>query len=160
MASALLGAVVGGLGSFAVSLQSARLARRTRYGEALLGTLREAHRHVAPAASGSGPRGVEPDGADSIVLRDEALALWAQTELASTLERSAGRHAIRSWSLHFYDELSNNLMNREQAKRLEHRLDLAVYLVSAWTAGHASGRDFARSDPEVERAFAPSSNAG
>lgn len=145
---------MGGLGSLAVSSRSARRDRRTRYGEALLGTLREAYRHVS-AASGLDPEGTEPGNAGSIALRDEALSLWAQTELASTLERPTGRQAIRAWSAQLYDALSQPPTNSEQVERLEHRLGLAVYLVSAWTAGHASGRDFARPGAEVEQIFAP-----
>jgi hypothetical protein len=93
-------------------------------------------------------------------LRDEAVAVWSQTALASTLEWPAGRRAMQMWGLQIYESLSRGVSGRAQLEWLEHRLDLAVYLVIAWTAGYASGRDFNRSGDEVERLFGPALHAG
>ena len=153
VASALLGAVLGGLISFVVSLRNARRERRARYGEALLTTLLETHRRVAEAVGSAAED--EPAAIDATTTRDEAVALWAQTELASTLEPRAGRRAMQAWSLQLYDMLTSGARGSAQLQWLEDCLDLAVYLVIAWTAGYASGRDFARSGSDVAQRFGP-----
>lgn len=149
LSSALLGALVGGLISLMVSARSARRSRRARYGEALLSVLGQAHRRVAASASGA-------SASEPLVLRDEAIELWARTELAAILERSrAGRRAMQGWGHHLHEVLSRGVSGRPELEHLEHQLDLAVYLVIAWTAGRAKGRDFLRPASEVESLFGP-----
>lgn len=87
-------------------------------------------------------------------LRDEAVAIWAQTELAATLSRTrSGRRAMQGWALHFNEALTRGAATKAQLEWLERQLDLAVYIVIAWTARHAEVRDFRRSGEEVEALF-------
>jgi hypothetical protein len=44
-------------------------------------------------------------------------------------------------------------------KWLFDRLDIAVFLTIAWTAGDATGRDFARPDTEIASMFGPTLRA-
>ncbi|UOE44828.1 hypothetical protein [Agromyces larvae] len=148
IAAALLGAVVGGFITMGVSARSARRERRARYGEALLSALNAAHRTIVarlahPAAGG----GAHP------AARDEALAIWIQTELAATMELPRGRRSMQQWGAQFYEWLSDTA--DDDLAWLDHRLDLGTYLVIAWIAGYAKGRDFALSADEVEGRFAP-----
>lgn len=150
LTSALIGAVVGGLISLSVSAYSARRERRARYGESLLATLASAHRKLAEAlaADEAQPR--------RLVFRDEAIAIWTQGELASTLEWSAGgRRAMRDWTTHFYELLSCGAGEARELRSLDRQLDLGVYIVIAWTARHAKGRDFRRPASEIEELFGP-----
>ena len=91
--AALLGALLGGAISLIVSVRSARRERRARYGESLLNALTAAERGLASAAEPQqhGPVLLEP-----IWLREEAVAVWSFTELASTLESPPGRNAMRA----------------------------------------------------------------
>jgi hypothetical protein len=154
--AALLGALLGGAISFSVSARSARRERRARYGESLLRALTAAERRIAALLG--------PDDdvvmAEPLLLREEAVAAWAQTELASTLESSAGRRAMQAWGEQLYDSLSNGAHNRAQLEWLVTRLDLAVYLTIAWTAGYATGRDFSRPGTEIAAMFGPTPRAG
>ena len=91
--AALLGALLGGAISLIVSIRSARRERRARYGESLLNALTAAERGLALAAEPQqhGPVLLEP-----VWLREEAVAVWSFTELASTLESPPGRNAMRA----------------------------------------------------------------
>jgi hypothetical protein len=128
VSAALLGALLGGATSLIVSSRSARRVRRARYGESLLNALTAAERRLAPAAEPQqhGPALIEP-----ILLREEAVAVWSFTELASTLESPAGREAMRAWGLQLFDALVDGASNDAQLMWLFSRLDLAVFLVSA-----------------------------
>jgi hypothetical protein len=154
--AALLGALLGGAISLIVSIRSARRERRARYGESLLNALTAAERKLALAAEPQpqGPVLVEP-----IWLREEAVAAWSFTELASTLESPPGRNAMRAWGLQLFDALVHGASNDAQMKRLFDRLDLAVFLTIAWTAGDATGRDFARPGTETASMFGPTLQA-
>jgi hypothetical protein len=94
VSAALLGALLGGGISLLVSTRSARRERRARYGESLLNALTAAERRLASAAEPQqhGPVLIEP-----ILLREEAVAVWSFTELASTPESPTGREAMRAW---------------------------------------------------------------
>ena len=85
LAAAMLRALVGGLASFAVSARGARRDRRARYGESMLETLGAAHRKLAQADDAQGEEAAE------LNLRDEAINLWAQTELAQVSTSKAAR---------------------------------------------------------------------
>jgi hypothetical protein len=150
--SALLGALLGGLISFAVAARSSRRDRRARYGESLLHTLSSAEQRLA-AVYESDARGAlrEP-----VTLRDEAVAVWSRTELASSLESGSGRRAMQAWGEQLFEVLSLGAENHAQVGWLIQRLDLAVYITIAWTAGYASGSDFARPASEVAMMFGPS----
>ncbi|NNC12742.1 hypothetical protein HII28_12745 [Planctomonas sp. JC2975] len=154
--AALLGASLGGIITFSVSARSARRERRARYGESLLTSLTAAERRLASAAHAddAGEHLSEP-----ILLREEAVAAWSFVELASTLETPAGRKAMRAWGEQLYDCLCRGAADDAQLGWLVHRLDLAVYLTIAWTAGYASGRDFALSGTEIAERFAPALRA-
>ena len=78
-----------------------------------------------------------------MLLQEEAVAVWSLAELASTLEGPAAQKAMRAWGAQLYGTLGFGPANDAQLKWLSDRLDLAVYLAVAWTAGHATGRDFA-----------------
>jgi hypothetical protein len=155
--AALLGALLGGAISLIVSTRSARRERRARYGESLLNALSAAERGLASAAEPQqrGPVLLEP-----IWLREEAVAVWSSTELASTLESPPGRNAMRAWGLQLFDALVHGASNDAQILWLFNRLDLAVFLTIAWTAGDASGRDFARPGTEIASMFGPTAQAG
>jgi hypothetical protein len=150
--AALLGALLGGAISLIVSTRSARRERRARYGESLLNALTAAERRLASAAEPQqhGPVLLEP-----ILLREEAVAVWSFIELASTLEPPTGREAMRAWGLQLFDALVHGASNDAQMVWLFRRLDLAVFLTSAWTAGDATGRDFARPGTEIASMSAP-----
>ncbi|MCL2393952.1 MAG: hypothetical protein FWC87_04615 [Acidimicrobiaceae bacterium] len=150
--AALLGALFGGAISLIVSTRSARRERRARYGESLLNALTAAERRLASAAEPQqhGAVLIEP-----IMLREEAVAVWSFTELASTLESPTGREAMRAWGLQLFDVLVHGASNDVQMMWLFDRLDLAVFLTSAWTAGDATGSDFARSGTEIANMFGP-----
>jgi hypothetical protein len=154
--AALLGALLGGAISLIVSIRSARRERRARYGESLLNALTAAERGLASAAEPQqhGPVLIEP-----IWLREEAVAVWSFTELASTLESPPGRNAMRAWGLQLFDALVHGASNDAQMKWLFDRLDLAVFLTIAWTAGDATGRDFARPGTEIASMFGPTLRA-
>jgi hypothetical protein len=153
LTAALMGAVVGGLISLSVSAQSARRERRARYGESLLATLTNAHRRLATAVAMVEESSALPG---RVVLRDEAIAIWTQGELAATLEWSAsGRRAMRDWATDFYELLSRGAGEVRELQSLDRQLDLGVYIVIAWTARHARGRDFRRPGSEIERLFGP-----
>lgn len=164
LASALLGALVGGLISLLVSSRAARRAQRTRYGEGLLESLTEAQRHVVAALShlDSRPDSVGHDGEPIVnsrhivlTLRDDATRVWARTEIAATMEFGAGHRAMQAWGLLLHQDLSRCAPTRAQLEWMEHRLDLAVYLVIAWTARYAKGVDFARSGRQIEDELGP-----
>lgn len=154
LASALLGALIGGLSSFTISARGARRERRSRYGERLLTTLERAHHKLSDAAERYRAEGGPPGGV-ALRAREEAIALWAQTELAAILEWSAGRRAMQHWGHRMHDLLATETVRGEELARMEEQLDLGVYLVVAWTARHARGRDFALDDAEIARHFAP-----
>jgi len=158
LASALLGALFGGLISLGVTARNARRDRRVRYGEAMLATLGQAHRKVGGASGTRGEPGPDPGRLVSgrLLFPDEARAIWVQAELASTLEwRTSARRAIEGWALYFYEALSRGAGRELQLEWLEQQLEIGTYLVIAWTAGHAAGRDFRRSGHEVEALFGP-----
>jgi len=144
LASALLGALVGGLVSLGVSSRSARRARRERYGEALLAALLAAQKKLAGATEDA-----------PTTVRDEALEVWLQTELAATLELSrSGRRAMQARAAGLYEALTEGAVSGLD-EELEEQLDVVTYLVVAWTAGHARGRDFARPTEELAPLFGP-----
>lgn len=144
LASALLGALVGGVASFAIASRGARRDRRARYGEAMLATLGVVHSKVAAARA---------DPAAPVELRDEAISLWAQAELACTLEWRRGRREMRAWVHRLHDTLINVKAGDTDLAALERQLDLGVYLVIAWTAREATGQDFARPAQEIDAHF-------
>jgi hypothetical protein len=154
--AALLGALLGGAISLIESTRSARRERRARYGESLLKALTAAERALASVAEPQrhGPVLLEP-----ILLREEAVAVWSFTELASTLESPTARKAMRAWGLQLFDALVHGASNDAQMTWLFERLDLAVYLTIAWTAGDATGRDFARPGTEIASMFGPALRA-
>jgi hypothetical protein len=152
--AALLGALLGGAISLILSARAARRERRARYGESLLNALAAAERRLASATEPQ-QRGfvlINP-----ILLREEAIAVWSAAELASTMESEAGRQAMRAWGAQLFDTVVHGAANDAQLVWLFERLDLAVYLTIAWTAGDATGRDFARPGAEIARMFGPSS---
>jgi hypothetical protein len=113
--AALLGALLGGAISLIVSTRSAQRERRARYGESLLRALTAAERGRASAAEPQphGPVLLEP-----ILLREEAVAVWSFTELASTLESPAARKAMRAWGLQLFEALVHGASNeRDQRVR-------------------------------------------
>ena len=154
--AALLGALVGGAISLIVSTRAARTERRARYGESLLNALAAAERRLASATEPQqhGPVLLEP-----ILLREDAIAVWSCAELASTLESPAGQKAMRAWGLQLFGDIVHGASNDAQMTWLFERLDLAVYLTIAWTAGSATGRDFARPGTEIARMFGPAPRA-
>jgi hypothetical protein len=79
------------------------------------------------------------------------VAVWSFAELASTLESPTGRDAMRAWGLQLFD----TLVHGAQMVWLFNRLDLAVFLTIAWTAGDATGRDFTRPRTEIASMFGP-----
>ena len=163
LASALLGALAGGLISLGVTARNARRDRRVRYGEAMLATLGQAHRKVGGASGTRGEPGPDPGRLVSgrLLFPDEARAIWVQAELASTLEwRTSARRAIEGWALYFYEALSRGAGSELQLEWLEQQLEIGTYLVIAWTAGRATGRDFRRSGAEVEVLFGPHPSEG
>jgi hypothetical protein len=117
------------------------------------------------AVCGAGSRRTNSDSRDRPVLlepiwlREEAVAVWSFTELASTLESPPGRNAMRAWGLQLFDALVHGASNDAQMKWLFDRLDLAVFLTIAWTAGDATGRDFARPGTEIASMFGPTLQA-
>jgi hypothetical protein len=117
-----------------------------------LNALTAAERRLASAVEPQqhGPVLIEP-----ILLREEAVGVWSFTELASTLESPTGREAMRAWGLQLFDALVHGASNDAQMKWLFERLDLAVFLTIAWTAGDATGRDFARPGTEIASMFGP-----
>jgi len=50
---------------------------------------------------------------------------------------------MRAWGLQLFGDIVHGASNDAQMTWLFERLDLAVYLTIAWTAGSATGRDFA-----------------
>jgi hypothetical protein len=154
--AALLGALLGGAISLIVSTRSARRERRARYGESLLNAVIAAERRHASAAEPQqhGAALLEP-----ILLHEEAVAVWSFTELASTLESPTGRKAMRAWGLQLFDDLVHGASNDAQMMWLFDGLDLAVYLTTAWTAGDATGRDFACRGTEIATMFGPALRA-
>jgi hypothetical protein len=156
LASALLGSLVGGLISFAVSLTGSHRDRRARYGEALLETLGQAQGKVENALATLPEPSQDSPGAhrEPLRLRDEARLIWAQTELASTLEWTVnGRRAMQGRAAHFYEPLTRGIDDRPQLEWLEEQLGMGTYLVITWSARHAKGRDFRRPLKEIERLF-------
>lgn len=147
VASALLGALVGGLVSFAVSALNARRERRIRYGEALLKSLGAAQQRVSATA--------HVDAAHPLILREEAGSIWIEAKLMSTLERRAGRRGLETWSSGLYDTMVSGIVDEGEVDRLQHRLEVAVFLVIAWTARYANGRDFTRPEEDIEKFFGP-----
>lgn len=91
--SALLGAVVGGAISVAISLWGSRRQRRIRYGENLLDTLNAMKRKLALLQEVGTCSSTQP-----LVLREEALGFWIQVEFAASLENRSNRRIIRSWA--------------------------------------------------------------
>ena len=150
--AALLGALLGGAISLIVSTRSARRERRARYGESLLNALAATERRLASATE---PQQHGPVLLERILLREDAIAVWSLTELASTLESPAGRKAMRAWGLQLFGAIVHGASNDAQMTWLFDRLDLAVYLTIAWTAGDATGRDFARPATEIASMFGP-----
>ena len=66
---------------------------------------------------------------------------------------------MRAWGLQLFGDIVHGASNDAQMTWLFERLDLAVYLIIAWTAGHATGRDFARPGTEIARMFGPAPRA-
>ena len=62
---------------------------------------------------------------------------------------------MRAWGLQLFGDIVHGASNDAQMTWLFEQLDLAVYLTIAWTAGRATGRDFARPGTEIARMFAP-----
>lgn len=91
--STLLGAVVGGAISVAISLWGSRRQRRIRYGENLLDTLNAMKRKLALLQEVGTCSSTQP-----LVLREEALGFWVQVELAASLENGSNRRIMRSWA--------------------------------------------------------------
>ncbi|WP_431711746.1 hypothetical protein [Glutamicibacter uratoxydans] len=91
--STLLGAVVGGAISVAISLWGSRRQRRIRYGENLLDTLNAMKRKLALLQEVGTCSSTQP-----LVLREEALGFWVQVELAASLENRSNRRIMRSWA--------------------------------------------------------------
>jgi hypothetical protein len=150
--ASLLGALVGGVMTLLVSHRSSVHALRARYGEAMLAALGAAHQKVEHAMSAS------DGGADETALRftEEATAIWAQTELGSTLARGTrGRRAMQSWGLHFHDALTRGARTRAELEWLDQQLTTGEMLVIAWIGRLASSGDFQLPREEVERRFAP-----
>lgn len=150
MGSALLGAVVGGAISLVISLWASRMQRRIRYGENLLDTLTAMERkmsvlHDAGTCSTT----------HRLVLREEALGFWVQAELAASLEHGPRRRIMRSWAEGIFNGAYQGASSDAELARLDAQLEVAIFLVIAWTAGHAGGVDFARTDEQVLAEFSP-----
>jgi len=61
--------------------------------------------------------------------------------------------------LQLFGDIVHGASNDAEMTWLFDRLDLAVYLTIAWTAGNATGRDFARSGTEIASMFGPALRA-
>lgn len=148
--SALLGAVVGGAISVAISLWGSRRQRRIRYGENLLDTLTDMKRKLALLQEVGTCSSTQP-----LVLREEALGFWVQVELAASLENRSNRRIMRSWAEGIFNGAYQGASSDEELTQLDTQLEVAIFLVIAWTAGHARGADFARPDAQVLEEFSP-----
>ncbi|MBO0747044.1 MAG: hypothetical protein J2O47_01770 [Acidimicrobiaceae bacterium] len=152
VSAALLGALLGGAISLIVSTRSARRERRARYGESLLNALTAAERRLA---SGAEPQQHGPVLIEPVLLREQAVAVWSLTELASTLESPTGRESMRAWGLQLFDALVHGVSNDAQMMWLFDRLDLAVFLTSAWTVGNAPAATSLALAPRSQACSAP-----
>ena len=62
---------------------------------------------------------------------------------------------MRAWGLQLFGDIVHGASNDAQMTWLFNRLDLAVYLTIAWTAGDATGRDLARPGTEIASLYGP-----
>jgi hypothetical protein len=66
---------------------------------------------------------------------------------------------MRAWGMQLFDALVHGVSNDARMLWLFNRFDLAVFLTIAWTAGDATGRDFARPGTEIASMFGPTAQA-
>lgn len=123
----------------------------------MLDTLGHAHQKLAlVVASIEGREATATEMDRRFALPEEATRLWAQVELAASLEfRRSDREAMRRWAMRYHEVLREGATGRTGLEQLDLRLDVAQYTVIAWIAQLARGRDFDLNDTEVIERFGP-----
>ncbi|MCJ1706905.1 hypothetical protein [Microbacterium sp. VKM Ac-2923] len=156
LVAAIIGAVVGGLVTLAVGSAQSRQARRERYGQTLLDALGRARMHVQRAMSKLNAAGEGAALDVPVVLQQEARDIWVNAHLAGTVERSKeGRRAISGWALHHDESLLGGSYRFTELEWMNSHLQLGEYLVTAWMAREAPGRDFKLSRDDALLKYAP-----
>jgi hypothetical protein len=158
IASALVGALVGGLASLLVSVRGAHRDRRARYGEALLESLTSLHGEVVSALDL--PDTPEVGSAAAQPYSKALTTMWVRAELVGSLERTrANTAAIQSWLEDLVSAVLAAHQSRSNLEDAEERLRAGIYIVIAWTAEIAQGTDFNRPREQIIKTFGPHTKA-